>query len=200
MTHQNETSDLCLLEDVRNYVFRGGGNATKTDDDLLQRLITASSEWIRKEARTNFDKRTYTEIRSGHGGRILFFKYPPVSAVTSLYINGILQTQITSSPADYDKAGYFFTSDHIAIRGDCFHRGRDNIQVTYTGSDYTADATALADLEQTCVEAVAWAYREIDRLGQRSKSLAGEVVSFDMGALSERAQRVIQRYTRVIPI
>jgi hypothetical protein len=189
--------DLCRLQDVKDYIFRGGGNQTQTDDNLLQRLISAASDWIRLETSRRFEANNYTETRSGAGGRqmVLFLKNRPIITVSKLYIDGI---EIPARPIganNFNTDGYSFSENYISLRGHIFTDGIDNIEVQYQAGFNEVPR----DLEQTCIEAVSWAYREIDRLGQTSKVLAGEQINFDMGALSERGQRCLERYQRVTP-
>lgn len=52
------------------------------------------------------------------------------------------------------------------------------------------------DVEQAVIDLVAWRFKERDRIGQRSASIAGENISFDSG-LPQSVQMVIERYRRV---
>ena len=197
VARQALADDLCLLADVKDYVFRGGGNQTNLDDNLIQRLISAASQWMREETSREFAAMGYNEIRSGAGGRqtVMFVKNPPIQSVTSVYVDG---NNIAPKPAgqtNYTQPGFSFTDDHVTLWGAIFTDGVDNVEIDYTGGYNSVPY----DLEQACIEAVAWAYREIDRLGQKSKILAGETVTFDMSAMSDRAQRTLQRYQRVTP-
>jgi hypothetical protein len=198
MSSQKQTDDLCSLDDVKSYVFRGGGDMTKQDDDLLQRLITAVSEFLRKEASTVFDVQTHTEIRSGAGGRqrMMHFKFRPCTSVSSLYIDGVLIPARSTSPTAYGSSGYTFTEDHITLSGYTFTHGKDNVQMAYeAGYD-----SVPKDLQQASIVTVGRRYREIERLGQKSKILQGESVTFDLDDLDDFSQRTIDRYKRVIPI
>jgi len=198
MTARQElANDLCQLSDVKDYVFRGAGNQTKEDDNLLQRLISAASDWIRLETSRNFEVANYTEIRSGAGGRqlVMFVKNRPIISVAHVYVDG---QEIPAKPTganNFNVNGYSFSDSYISLTGYLFTDGIDNVEIHYQAGFNSVPN----DLEQTCVEAVAWAYREIDRLGQKSKILAGETVAFDMGALSERGKRALERYQRVTP-
>jgi hypothetical protein len=198
MTARQElTNDLCQLSDAKDYVFRGAGNQTLEDDNLLQRLISAASDWIRLETSRNFEAANYTEIRSGAGGRqlVLFVKNRPIISVSHLYIDG---QEIPAKPTganNFNTNGFSFSDSYISLTGYLFTDGIDNVEIHYQAGFNSVPN----DLEQTCVEAVAWAYKEIDRLGQKSKILAGETVAFDMGALSERGKRALERYQRVTP-
>lgn len=194
---QAQGNDLCALQDVKDYVFRGGGNQTQTDDNLLQRLISAASQWIRKETAREFMAANVTETRSGTGGRIMFVRQPPIISVSSVYVNGNSIPAKSSNVADYlNSNGYSFSDDYISLFSYVFDRGLDNVVISYQGGFNSVPY----DLEQACIEATSWAYRELDRLGHKSKSLAGETVVFETAALSERAQRALERYRKVIPI
>jgi hypothetical protein len=193
MSRQPNSIDLCALSEVRSYVFRGGGNATATDDDLLQRLITAASGWLRTEAQIGIVAANYTETRSGHDGRILFVKNPPILSVTSVSINGNIISARASN--DFLSNGYSFADSYVSLSGFVFSRGVDNVQIQYRGGYNSAPP----EIEQACIEAVGWSYREIERLGQTSKVLSGETVAFSTDALSKRSQRAIERLRRVVP-
>ncbi len=197
MTHQPQSDDLCVLQDVKNYLFRGGSNETiQTDDDMLQRMITAVSDFMRKEASTAFSVQEHMETRNGSGQRMLFLKYTPCTAVASLYVDGVLVSARGQAPTNFGSSGYIFNDDHITLHGYIFNRGKDNVQVTYTAGY----SQIPRDLEQSVVVTIARKYREIERLGHMSKSIAGETVSFDLSDLDDFAQRTIDRYKRVIPV
>lgn len=195
MVRQSQTNDLCELQDVKDYLFRGGGNQTATDDNLLQRLITAASEWIRQETSRNFTAGNYTEIRSGAGGRILFFRNPPANSVSSLYVDGNSIPARNANVTAYGENGYIFDENKILLTGYTFNRGVMNVQMTYGMSNNTT----FPDLEEVCVEMTALTYREIDRLGHVSKVLAGETVTFDLKALSHRSKETLEHYKSPIP-
>ncbi len=196
MPEQKKVDDLCSLEDVKEYIFRGGGVPTVDDNNLIQRLVTAVSEFLRQEASTSFDVQTHTEIRSGAGQRMLHFKFRPCTEVNAVYIDGVLIPARDPAPTGYGGTGYTFTEDHITLHGYAFSRGKDNISITYEAGYETVPA----DLRQAAVVTVGRRYREIDRLGQQSKSLAGEMVTFDLSDLDDFAERTISRYKRVIPV
>ena len=56
-----------------------------------------------------------------------------------------------------------------------------------------------ADIENAVIDLVGLAYNEQSRIGFRSKSLAGETVSFFTGALFDRSKMVLQQYKQVVP-
>lgn len=198
MIRQSQSNDLCMLQDVKDYIFRGGGNQTNVDDNLLQRIISGASEWIRQETSREFTAGNVTEIRSGTGGRIMFVKCPPINSVTSVHIDGSSISAKSSNVADFlNSNGYSFQANgtYIALSGHIFARGIDNVQLIYNGGYNSVPF----DLEQACIEMVGWTYRELDRLGMISKTLAGETITFSERALSERSKVAIGRYKSPIP-
>jgi hypothetical protein len=186
---------LCALSDVKDFLFPGS-NQTSTDDSLIQRLITGASEWIASEIGRSILAGNVTETHSGNDTRLLFVRRPPIVSVTNLYVDGNAIPAKSSNVADYLTGnGYVAVESQIQLFGYLFTRGLGNIQITYRGGFNSVPA----DIEQACIELVGWAYREKDRLGQSSKSLAGEVVSFSTDALSNRSKRALERTKRVIP-
>ncbi len=188
------SNDLCALKDVKDFVFRGGGNQTSTDDNFLQRLITMASGYICGETSRNYAANNYTEIRSGTGGRIMFVKNPPIISVTSVHVNGnAIDAKSTDVTQYLTSNGYAFAEKYVSLYGNNFERGLDNVQIVYRGGYNSVPV----DLQSACIELVGWAYREIDRLGQISKVLAGEQVNFNLNAMSKRAQQTVNRYRRL---
>lgn len=198
MVRQSQTNDLCVLQDVKDYLFRGGGNQTNLDDNLLQRIISSASEWIRKETSTEFTAGNVTEVRSGMGGRVMFVKRPPINSVTSVHVDGGAIPAKSINVADFlNSSGYSFRANgtYISLSGNVFARGVDNVQLIYNGGY----GEIPFDLEQACIEMVGWTYRELDRLGMISKALAGETISFSTASLSHRSLQVLQHYKSPIP-
>ena len=198
MARQSQTSDLCQLQDVKDYLFRGGRNQTIVDDNLLQRIISGASEWIRQETSTEFTAGNMKEIRSGTGGRIMFVKRPPINSVTSVHIDGQSISAKSSNVADFLKNnGYSFQANgsYISLSGNNFARGIDNVQLIYNGGY----GEIPFDLEQACIELVGLTYRDIDHLGHISKTLAGETITFDKSALSARSKATLGRYKSPVP-
>ncbi len=192
--HQSNAIDLCALPDVKDYLFRGGGNQTQTDDNLLQRMITALSEAIDRDLGRNIKAANYTEVRSGEGTKLMFVLNPPIISVTSVYVDGVLIPAKSTDPTQtISSNGYFASGKYISLFGYSFSKGLDNVQLMYRGG-YNATPP---DLEQMCIEVVGWAYKELDRLGQVSKSLAGEIVQFNVEAMSKRAREIVEHYKRV---
>ncbi len=189
------TGDLTTLANVKGWL--SPPLTTTADDALLTRLITAASQFIQTWLGRQIAQQTYTETRDGNGGRKLVFANAPVSAVTSLTIDGIA---IPPAP-NPTTAGYVFSPTMLYLQGTipgpsrdiyAFSRGFQNVVVNYSAG-YPATPP---ETEQACIELAALRYRERDRVGQVSKNLAGEVVSFSQKDMPADVQTVLEQYRR----
>ncbi len=162
---------------------------TTTDDALLQRLITAASQFIQSWLDRTLAQQSYTETRGGTGGGRLAFLNTPVSAVASLTVDGVA---IPAAP-DAVSPGYVFGATQLALRGYAFTRGVQNVTMSYTAGY----AATPPEVEQACIELIALRYKERDRIGHVSKSLAGETVSFSQKDMSDDIKAVLSLYRRV---
>src|SRR5438876_10147425 len=122
--------DLTTLADVKAWLQTGPNPFPATDDALLQRLVTAASQFIQSWLGHQIAAADWLEVRDGTGGQLLVLANSPVTAVLSLSIDGLA---IPPAPADggFD-AGYTFTATELALRGYVFTRRSHNVIVTYT--------------------------------------------------------------------
>jgi hypothetical protein len=195
--------DFCTIVDLKLWLGIDIGN-TK-DDAILTSLITnATAGMLNRMNRAALLSASYTETRSGNGGSHLALKNFPVTAVSSLTINGVA---ILASP-DGVKAGYVFDQYQISLigsyfswpgnsAGSNFSVGDGNIVVTYTAGY----AAIPPDVSEACKEWCAFRYRQRSWIGQTSKHLGtGETVSFSQKAMPDEVDKVIQQYSRRIPV
>jgi hypothetical protein len=64
---------------------------------------------------------------------------------------------------------------------------------------YTAGYAAIpAEIEQACIALVALRYKERDRIGHVSKSLAGETVAFSQKDMSDDIKTALLAYKSVV--
>ena len=70
--------------------------------------------------------------------------------------------------------GYIFTDIMLVLIGYGFNRGMANVMVSYTAGF----ATVPLEIEQACIELIAFRYREAQRVGMSSKGMLGETTSF----------------------
>lgn len=181
-------ADMTSLANVKQYL----GLTTSDDDALLTRLVTAMSEGIESCLNRVVTSASYTELRDGNGKDVMMFANIPATGVTSVKVNGLpipLAPGITSY-------GYRFDETLLMLNGATFDRGRRNIEITYTAG-FTSTPK---DLEQACIELVALRYKEKDRIGHVSKSLAGETVSFITAAAPASVRSTLDWYMRVVPL
>lgn len=192
---------LTTLADVKGWLRL----TAATDDALLTRLITAQSARIETYCSRTFASQAYTDTYDGKDTTALPFDNFPVTAVSSVTIDGV---PIPASPAPTSLnpyvPGYRFSETMLSLIGGGFpfgtyrfNRGYQNVIVAYTAG-YSANAIP-AELAQACIELVSIRYREIDRIGQQSKSIGGETVSFFKGDLPASVVGMLQPYRRVVP-
>jgi hypothetical protein len=155
-------------------------------DDLLERMIDAASVTIERYCGRTFLQANYTEVRHGTGQRRMSVRNIPMTAVSSVTVNG------RSIPARPGATGQGFTFDQYCVNltGYDFTDGYDNVAISYTAGF----AAVPADVDLACCELVSLRYKTIDRLGVTSKSLAGESISFNMGDFSEPVKRALDQY------
>ncbi|WP_053074270.1 head-tail connector protein [Chromobacterium sp. LK1] len=171
---------LTTLENAKSWL----NMPDSASDVMLTRLITAASEFIENWCGRRFAKQEYTERRDGHGNDVMVLGAWPVSQVSSVVIDG-------------QPASFVFDKTKVALLGgNRFTRGRMNVLITYqAGYD-----TTPPDIEQACIDLVALRFKERDRIGHQSKSMAGETVTFYIGELSPAARGVLTQYRKVVPI
>ncbi|MFK7088680.1 head-tail connector protein [Chromobacterium violaceum] len=179
---------LTTLSNVKAWLNLPGAE----NDALLTRLIDAASAFIESWCGRRFAVQAYTEHRDGTGKDMLMFGAWPVTAVASVVIDG----QPIPPAADFAASGYRFDELALVLQGYRFARGRRNVAISYTAGY----AQIPADIEQACIDLVALRFKERDRIGHQSKSLAGETVTFYLGELSPAARAALAQYKKVVPI
>jgi len=178
-------NDLTTLVNLKQWL----NITTTTDDTLLTRLITAASSFIESYVCRDIASKSYTETRDGKGTRSLSFGDFPVTSVSFLSINGIA---IVPSPSP-GKPGYVFSPTQLSLIGHRFHYGFQNISFSYVAG-YT---TIPLDIEQAAIELCSIRYRDRDRIGQVSKTIAGEVVAFSQKDMPADVMTLLQAYKKV---
>jgi hypothetical protein len=163
-----------------------------TEDTLLNRLITAASGFIQSWLNRQLLSASYTETRDGHGGPTMVFANYPVTAVASVTVDGVAIPAAASVLAN----GYRFTGTMISLAGYLFTRGTGNVTLVYTAGY----AAVPSEIEQACLELIGYKYKERDRIGHESKSLAGEVVTFITKDMPEPVKAILKNYRKVAPI
>lgn len=180
--------DLTTLDKIKAWL----GVTAGTEDKLLQQLLTAASAFIQSKMNRNIVTASYTETYNGLGGDSLMMANYPITAVSSLMADGLA---VLPSPG-YGQAGFLFDDTRIYLATDVFSQGRRNVTVSYTAGF----ATCPVDIEESVIEMVGYKYRERDRIGHQSKSIAGETVTFITKDMPDSILSVVNSYKRVAPL
>ena len=182
-------ADLTTLANVKSWL----NIQSNTDDALLSRMITSVSTYIQSWLNRSFSVASYTDTSNGNGvsSQLVLRNYPIVS-VSSLTINGII---IPFSP-DGIKPGYQYDGKAIYLIGYIFQRGMRNIVVNYSAGY----ASVPAEIEQAVIELLSLRYRERSRIGENSKSIGGETVSYNIKDFPEGVKTILNNYKRVISL
>lgn len=180
-------ADYATLAQVKEWL----GITGTGDDALLTRAIGAASEFVRTWLGYEILSASYTERRNGLGGDALPFAHYPVTAVSSLTVNSV------SIPASSGLIkGYVFDERSIYYIQGNFPQGRLNIGIVYTAGL----ASTPADITQAVIDLVSLRYKERDRIGITSKSLAGESISFAVKEIPDTVLGVLKQYRKVVPL
>ena len=160
-----------------------------TNDALLSRLISAASDYIETYLSRDIARTSYQSYRDGHGGRRLMFRNYPVVSLAVLKIGGVsIPPSVNGSP------GFVHTETSVTLVGGyAFESGASNVYLEYVaGYD-----PVPSEIEQACIDLVSLRYRERDRIGLTSKSLAGESITFNTREFSDAVGSTLVQYKRV---
>lgn len=175
--------------------------------DMIARLITATSTQIEKELGYSVLQASYTRTFNGNIGlRHLFVPDLPLVSVQSLTING------DAIPAGFfsngtQKPGYYNDADCIALVGYVFCPGFQNITATYTAGR----TTVPGDLEQAALDwmKVSWANQAQLGVGVDATNITAGTNKIDFGGngsvtnvklvpMPSKVYAVIRNYERVV--
>jgi hypothetical protein len=170
--------DLTTLDAVKAWL------ALKTNDDdiLLQRLITAESKAIEKVLQRPVLAERRTDFIQSYGSATIMPPVTPIQEIAVVLLDG------EEVPVRHDGLQVWRTDG-------LFWPRNSRIQVTYIAG---YDEVPL-DIEQACIELVAFHYRGRDRIGHASKSIAGETVSFITGHMPTAVAARLAPYRKVAP-
>lgn len=135
------TGDLTVLADVKSWINPNPATPMQPiDDGLLARLISASSNHIKRWISRDVFMTTYSERYNGLGGTRLTLRNAPVFSITSLVIGS---TIVPASP-DGITSGYMFEENGtIFLIGYAFPRAMQNIAVSYIAGFFQVDTLAV---------------------------------------------------------
>jgi uncharacterized phiE125 gp8 family phage protein len=183
------TGDLTTLANVKAWL---GLSQAADDAGVLARLITAASTNIQSWLNRTIAIASFTEVRDGTGTPVLMLRHAPVTSITALVIGGVA---VTAAAGTTDQ-GYRVAGRKLLLNTSVFAPGVGNVTVTYQAGY----ATTPPDLEQAVIELISLRYKERDRIGHTSKTLAGETVAFFIGDMPASVKTVLMQYREVVPI
>lgn len=180
-------TDLCTVDQLKQYIVLG--RSAQSDTPLLGTMITACSAAIEKYLGRTILADTYTEVRDGTGTGTMVLSNYPILSVASVAIGTPPATRIALT-ADTD---FIVGRNAIRALGSAWPRGVANVAIVYSAGY----ATVPADLADACAKWTALRYRQLERIGQSSKTLAGETVTFDTSAMPADVKLTLDAYKRV---
>lgn len=183
---------LTTLSNAKMWLATDGEPYPDTDDTLLMRLIDAVSGCVLSYLSRDLLSADRTWTGSGSGSARLMLPEYPVSAVSAVAVDGIA---VPASP-DSRTPGYQFDEWGLWRIGGIWPRGVRNVSVSYTAGL----SSTPPEIEQAVIETVALRYRERDRVGYVSKSLAGETTAFTITDFPKDVLTLLRQYRKVVPI
>lgn len=199
------TGDLTDIASVTGYLQTSPNLALSPYEvaTLLPQLITTASQFIRTYLGRNIILSQYTEYRDGMDPSVLlptwvFLNYP-VTAVQQVMIDGQPIPPATVPPTiGGTVTGYYADAQRIIILGYWVPYRPMCLYLQY----FAGYETVPLDLDQACVELVAWEYRERKRLGITAESASGIGSRTYSTALAmlPRTQLCLERYTNKTPV
>lgn len=187
-------SQLCALQDVKTYM----GKTDTNSDTALNALITNVSAAIETYCNRTFASTSYTETRNGGCGQKMYLANGPVTAVSSLSVNG----QSVPLAPDAVSYGFVFDSMMVYIRPGSggsgggpqeFCKGIQNVTVQYTAG-YTSIPN---DITQACVLWVVYLFGKRDRLDKRNETLGQQQTQgYDLSDMPKVVKTMLAAYVR----
>lgn len=170
---------------------------TTTDDALLTRLVSASSQFVQTYLRRQIATASYTDVRNGNDQTEMVLANWPVVSVSSVTVSGLVVQPAPSMVAGQSPSvGYLFDDQSVYLYGFQFYRGAQNVQIAYSAG---YSSTPL-DIEQAVIELIALKYADRNHMGQSSKSISGEVVSYFMGDMPNGVKSLLANYRKVMSV
>lgn len=113
----------------------------------------------------------------------------PWNANGSVSYNGVAMTQVAASPATGQYSVSYINNAPVYTFA-AADTGRQ-VAITYAYTPY--------EIEQACIELVSLRFRERTRIGENSKSIGGEVVSYSTKDMPDSVKTILNNYRRVVP-
>jgi uncharacterized phiE125 gp8 family phage protein len=180
-------ADLTTLPNVKAWLEISGNS----DDPLLSRLITAVSASVLRYLSRDILQATYALTINGTGRDRWMFPQYPVTAVSSVSIDGTTISASTGIAA----AGYVFDESTLYLRGYRLTCGVQNVTISFTAG-YTETPV---DIEQACIDWISLLYKGRKRIGEQSKVIGGEQVNYFTGPMPKSCELMLAPRRNVVP-
>lgn len=163
------------------------------DTALLTRLISACSAAMQTYLNRDIISTNYVDTFDGNGKSGIALRNFPVTAVSSVLVNNI-----SISPASNPvSTGFLFDTYSVNLKGYCFEKGVDNVEISYTAGY----STVPLDIEQACIDWIAYKYQSRNWIGQKSKSLKeGGTSTYQTDGLPDFVKLILDQYKKVAPV
>jgi len=183
------------LDSIRKWL-RIGYDATGTysfalqtgDDALLTQLGADLTAEFVSELGRDILTASYSEIHSGNGKSVISLDQYPISAVSSLVVDGMTISAVTG-PFGF---GYQFERQKLYFIGGVFPEGVRNILVSYTAGY----AAVPADIVRALLEQIGYVYRSRSRIGVKSQTVQGQTDAFHTEELLPSVLGILDKHRR----
>ncbi len=186
-------ADLTTLANAKQWI----GITGSTDDAMLTRLVSASSDYITMWLGRDITLQTYNSYRDGIPGNIMVLRNYPVVSVSTVTIDGnVVPAAVYPSVGASPSPGFIFDNYSIMLVGGvyAFTRGFQNVYFSYQAGY----STIPTEIEQAALELVALRYKERDRIGMVSKAIGGETTTYSQKDISDSIETTLANYRRVM--
>lgn len=162
--------------------------ADTTFDALLTRLVTAASRQIDAYCGRGIAQAAYVDALDGSGTPLLFPRESPLVALTAA----------TRAGESVDLATVTIYPDYLRLTdGSVWTSGARNIVVSYTAGFYdSGSAGPPADIEDACIQLVAFKFTRRGREGLDSERVAQQVDALEPTPLPASVTALLAPYRR----
>lgn len=143
---------LVSLDDARTWL---GSSAQPCSDGQLTHMLEVASDTIVRFIGYDPTPASYTRIFNGRDNQRMILPDRPVTAVTSVIIDGVAIPP-SSSPCEQ---GFVFDDKSVMLRSKRFVRGWQNVAISYAAGF----AAMPADIQDAVIQLVKLQYFAIDR-------------------------------------
>ncbi len=160
--------------------------ASESDDTAINILIGAASSTIRTYCNRTFTEQLYIETRDGTGTNSLMVREFPVTSISRVTVDG----------RDLPTTAFVRWRFGVKLTSGFFAPGVENVETEYTAGF----SVTPADIAESCAKLAAYKFRAYSRIGQVSKILGGETVTFETAEFPKDVRNTLEQYMRRTPL